>query len=107
MVLFLIGCKQHYYEGYVHDAIDKKPISGMQVLDLVNDTKTITDHRGYFKLLKNNNISSSLIFQKKPDYQDTISSIQIQNGEQQKELFKGEKIFILKNKVRDSILRKN
>jgi hypothetical protein len=48
MFLLLMGCKQTDYEGYVLDAIDKKPISGMQVWDLVHGTKTVTDHRGYF-----------------------------------------------------------
>jgi len=110
LILFLLiamGCNQQNYEGYVYDAIDKKPISGMQVLDLENGTKTTTDQKGYFNLKKNNDISSALTFYKAPYYQDTISSMQIQNGERQKELFKGEDIFILKKKARDSIIRKN
>jgi len=107
LLLISMGCNQQNYEGYVYDAIDKKPISGMQVLDLENGTKTTTDQKGYFNLKKNNDISSSLTFYKEPYYQDTISSIQIQNGERQKELFKREDIFILKKKARDSIIRKN
>ncbi|SHK24108.1 carboxypeptidase-like regulatory domain-containing protein [Chryseobacterium polytrichastri] len=103
IIILFTGCKSKHYEGYIYDGITKKPILGVQILDLSTDFKTITDKKGHFKIQKNNNISSTLVFQKDLYHTDTISSIQIQNGERQKELFKGDIIYMLKKKDRDSI----
>lgn len=105
--LVLISCHKSNYEGYLYDTINRKPISGVQVSDLVSGDKTVTNEKGYFILQKRDDISSSLIFHKEQYYKNTICSIQIQNGEKQKELFKGDAIFILKNEVKDSILKIN
>lgn len=58
-------------------------------------------------LKKNQNISSVLIFSKKLYYSDTIPTVQIQNGEIQRELFNGDTIYLLKKEARDSIYKIN
>ncbi len=102
-----IDCNSKSYKGYVYDGISKKPLSKVQIIDLKSNQKSITNESGYFELKKNENISSVLVFSKKLYYSDTISTIQIQNGEVQKELFNGDTIYLLKKQARDSIYKIN
>lgn len=103
--LTFISCDSVNYKGYVYDGISKKPISGVMVVDIKNGKKTITDKKGYFQLEKEKYVSSALIFSKKTYYSDTISSIHIQNGEKQKELFDNDNIYLLRKSSRDSIFK--
>lgn len=109
LIIYLIftDCKSSSYKGYVYDGISKKPLSKVQITDLKSNHKSTTDENGYFELKKDKNISSILVFIKKPYYSDTISTIQIQNGERQKELFNGDTLYLLRKEARDSIYRMN
>ncbi len=103
--LMFVSCNSGNYKGYVCDGINKKPISGVMIVDIKNGKKTITDKKGYFQLEKEKYVSSALIFSKKTYYSDTISSIHIQNGEKQKELFNNDTIYLLRKSSRDSIFK--
>lgn len=105
--LMFIDCNSTSYKGYVYDGISKKPLSKVQITDLKSGYKSTTNENGYFEFKKNQNISSVLILSKKLYYSDTIPTVQIQNGEIQRELFNGDTIYLLKKEARDSIYKIN
>lgn len=107
IILLLLNCNKDIYYGYIYDRITKKPLPNVTIIDYKHGQKSISKDNGYFEVEKIKNSSSKLIFQKDLYHTDTINSIQIQNGEKQVELFKGDSIFLLKVKDRDSIYRKN
>lgn len=106
LILLLPCCKVEKYTGYVY-GLDNKPVPRVTVTALHENEKTLTDSAGYFKLDKLHDISGELVFQKVGFSTDTIASIQIQNGEQQKRRFKGERTYLLKKSYKDSIFRAN
>ena len=87
---------------YDNDAVVRvictKPLQNVKVIELESNHETTTNEKGYFSMKKLENVSSSLIFEKEGYRKDTIRSIQIQNGEQQQEVFKGKIIYISKLK---------
>ena len=104
VVLFtLISCEPSYYDGYVYDRIENRPLSGVRITDTQGEIRIYSDSRGYFKFPKEN--SAALVFYKEPHYSDTIEASYIQRGEKLVTRFKGETIFLLKKKDRDSILK--
>ena len=90
--------KKEFYTGYVYDFVTQKPLQNVKVIELESNHETTTNEKGYFSMKKLENVSSSLIFEKEGYKKDTIRSIQIQNGEQQQEVFKGKIIYISKLK---------
>ena len=90
--------KKEFYIGYVYDFDTEKPLQNVKVIELESNHETTTNEKGYFSMKKLENVSSSLIFEKEGYRKDTIRSIQIQNGEQQQEVFKGKIIYISKLK---------
>jgi lipoprotein len=90
--------KKEFYTGYVYDFVTRKPLQNVKVIELESNHETTTNEKGYFSMKKLENVSSSLIFEKEGYRKDTIRSIQIQNGEQQQEVFKGKIIYISKLK---------
>ncbi|MDO4728551.1 MAG: hypothetical protein Q4B43_06045 [Bacteroidota bacterium] len=103
--MFVMSCSSKYYYGYIYDRIEEKPLYGVKITLMRSDLETYSDANGYFKIPKVKNRASSLIFHKEPHYSDTIKSFWIQSGEKVILRFRGEKIFLLKNKDRDSILK--
>lgn len=104
LIILLTSCKNQNYYAYVYDIDSKTPISNVIVKDFLNNKETKTNESGYFHLEKGA-VSSKLIFMKEDYIADTINSIQIQNGENMIEKFKGEKIYIshISSNFRDSI----
>lgn len=90
--------KKEFYTGYVYDFDTEKPLQNVKVIELESNHETTTNEKGYFSMKKLENVSSSLIFEKEGYRKDTIRSIQIQNSEQQQEVFKGKIIYISKLK---------
>jgi len=106
VVLFtLISCEPSYYDGYVYDRIENRPLSGVRITDTQGKICIYSDSSGYFKFPKEKNTSVALVFYKEPHYTDTIETFYIQSGEKLVTRFKGETIFLLKKKDRDSILK--
>ena len=104
VVLFtLVSCEPSYYDGYVYDRIENRPLSGVIITDTQGEIRIYSDSSGYFKFPKEN--SAALVFYKEPHYSDTIEAFYIQRGEKLVTRFKGETIFLLKKKDRDSILK--
>ena len=98
--IIVLSCnsKKEFYTGYVYDFDTEKPLQNVKVIELESNHETTTNEKGYFSMKKLENVSSSLIFEKEGYRKDTIRSIQIQNGEQQQEVFKGKIIYISKLK---------
>ena len=98
--IIVLSCnsKKEFYTGYVYDFVTRKPLQNVKVIELESNHETTTNEKGYFSMKKLENVSSSLIFEKEGYRKDTIRSIQIQNGEQQQEVFKGKIIYISKLK---------
>ena len=98
--IIVLSCnsKKEFYTGYVYDFDSEKPLQNVKVIELESNHETTTNEKGYFSMKKLENVSSSLIFEKEGYQKDTIRSIQIQNGEQQQEVFKGKIIYISKLK---------
>ena len=98
--IIVLSCnsKKEFYTGYVYDFDSEKPLQNVKVIELESNHETTTNEKGYFSMKKLENVSSSLIFEKEGYRKDTIRSIQIQNGEQQQEVFKGKIIYISKLK---------
>ncbi len=98
--IIVLSCnsKKEFYTGYVYDFDTEKPLQNVKVIELESNHETTTNEKGYFSMKKLENVSSSLIFEKEGYQKDTIRSIQIQNGEQQQEVFKGKIIYISKLK---------
>ena len=98
--IIVLSCnsKKEFYTGYVYDFVTRKPLQNVKVIELESNHETTTNEKGYFSMKKLENVSSSLIFEKEGYKKDTIRSIQIQNGEQQQEVFKGKIIYISKLK---------
>ena len=98
--IIVLSCnsKKEFYTGYVYDFDTEKPLQNVKVIELESNHETTTNEKGYFSMKKLENVSSSLIFEKEGYKKDTIRSIQIQNGEQQQEVFKGKIIYISKLK---------
>ena len=98
--IIVLSCnsKKEFYTGYVYDFDTEKPLQNVKVIDLMSHNYILTDNNGFFYIKKSENISSKLIFEKEGYKKDTIHSIQIQNGEQQQEVFKGKIIYISKLK---------
>ena len=94
----IYNSKKEFYTGYVYDFDTEKPLQNVKVIELESNHETTTNEKGYFSMKKLENVSSSLIFEKEGYRKDTIRSIQIQNGEQQQEVFKGKIIYISKLK---------
>jgi len=88
--------KKEFYTGYVYDFVTRKPLQNVKVIELESNHETTTNEKGYFSMKKLENVSSSLIFEKEGYRKDTIRSIQIQNGEQQQEVFNEKIIYIYK-----------
>ena len=99
--IIVLSCnsKKEFYTGYVYDFVTRKPLQNVKVIELESNHETTTNEKGYFSMKKLENVSSSLIFEKEGYKKDTIRSIQIQNGEQQQEVFKGKIIYISKLKI--------
>ena len=109
LFLFLLnGCAKPY-SGFVYDYDKKTPISGVSINDYLNGKKVVTNSDGYFLLKKDGKMSSILIFSLDGYVTDTIKSIQIHNGEEMEEKFKGEIIYLFNEKstFRDSIYKIN
>lgn len=102
----LCSCENDKYKGYVYD-INYEPLKDVNIYNLDTKETTITNDAGYFELNKKKDLSSKLVFKKDGFATDTISSIEIQNGEQQKERFTGEVVFLLNKKYKDSIFKIN
>ena len=98
--IIVLSCnsKKEFYTGYVYDFDTEKPLQNVKVIELESNHETTTNEKGYFSMKKLENVSSSLIFEKEGYRKDTIRSIQIQNGEQQQEVFNGKIIYISKLK---------
>jgi len=82
LVFLIIGCKskQSFYHGYVFHGIS--PLEGVEVKDDLRIQKSVfTDSIGYFKLVKDKDIVSNLIFMKKGYVTDTVKTVWIQSGE--------------------------
>ncbi|XZF14364.1 carboxypeptidase-like regulatory domain-containing protein [Chitinophagaceae bacterium MMS25-I14] len=104
MALFS-SCSSDKYYGYVYD-VQEHPVKKVKVFDLMDHTKdTYTDSNGYFKLIKTKSASGKLVFEKEGYCSDTIWSIEIENGEQQHEKLKGERIHITTKEYHDSLLK--
>ena len=70
-----------YYHGYVLDD-EMKPIYNVKVIeDSGAPLSTITDSTGYFRLYKNPDWLSNLIFLKEGYVTDTIRTVWTQSGE--------------------------
>ena len=94
----IYNSRKDFYTGIVLDFVTEKPLQNVKVIELESNHETTTNEKGYFSMKKLENVSSSLIFEKEGYKKDTIRSIQIQNGEQQQEVFKGKIIYISKLK---------
>ncbi|KRD61203.1 hypothetical protein ASE40_06540 [Flavobacterium sp. Root935] len=107
LLFYLVcSCKNDKYNGYVYDT-NCKPLKDVTIYNIHSKKATITNEAGYFELDKNHDVSSKLIFKKDGFSIDTIVAIEIRNGEQQKERFTGEVIFLLSEKYKDSIYKIN
>jgi len=86
-------CKQsrEFYHGYVY--YNNKPVSNVLIKeDVLNSTKnTETDSTGFFKLPKDPNSVSSLIFIKERFKVDTVKTVWSQHGEKLKYTFLNKK----------------
>ncbi len=57
--------KKEFYTGYVYDFDTEKPLQNVKVIELESNHETTTNEKGYFSMKKLENVSSSLIFEKK------------------------------------------
>ncbi len=90
--------KIEFYHGYVFDK-NNKPIQNVKVREFSeNNFYTYTDRLGYFKLKKNPNFSSDLIFTKNLYKSDTIKTTLLR--------YDGNKLLFMNDELDTLILRK-
>jgi hypothetical protein len=108
-LLILSGCKSNLYYGVIYDFENKHPISGVEIDDYLNSTKTVSDNNGHFSLAHVGRISGKLIFKKAGYITDTLETISSKSGEQFTEGFKGDTVYLFTttSNFRDSIDRLN
>lgn len=84
-MVFLTGCSEapEFYHGYVYDQKTQKPLANIQVKEDYpsNSKSAYTDTKGYFKIKKDPQSITDLIFSS-PDYgPDTLLTVWSQHGE--------------------------
>ncbi len=102
LIICLFSCKEKptHYQGVVVDQ-NSQPLSNVKIS--LRDEANIfanTNNNGYFKLKKDPDLLSDLIFSKKGYKIDTVRTVWIQNGEQEEYLFLNKEVdtLVLKNK---------
>ena len=84
LILIPLACGQkstNYYQGLVLDE-NEIPIENVQVFEVYGkENKAKTDKKGYFRLQRNSELLTSLIFQKEGFNTDTVPVYWTQHGE--------------------------
>jgi hypothetical protein len=108
-LLLFSSCKSNLYYGVVYDFENKHPISGVEIDDYLNSTKTASDSNGHFSLAHGGRISGRLIFKKTGYRTDTLETISSKSGEQFIEQFKGDTVYLFSSQSNflDSIAQLN
>lgn len=102
LAISLFSCeeKSKHYLGVVIDQ-NLKPLSNVKItLDNNSKVFTLSNEEGFFKLKKDPELLSHLIFSKEGYKIDTVKTIWTQNGEQEEYLF-------LNNKTDTLVLKKH
>ncbi len=84
-ISFLSSCQRNDYQGYVFDAVNKQPLSGVSVKMLGEQVQT--DANGYFKLHLKTDVAANLVLYKNGYQPDIAETLLIHSGEKLEELF--------------------